>query len=278
MTALDTNRQQLYSQGKTAVYSFSGDHRVSYCLYVPARAPGSPQPGLVIPVHHSLRNFMQCRDTFADFATRNNMVVLAPLFPVNVLGDGNPDGYKYLIESDIRYDLLLDGMIELVAKQTGCRSDKFCMFGFSGGGHFTHRYLLTRPERFIAASIGAPGQVTLLNPDADWWVGTRNMKALFGRPLNLDALRKVPVQMIVGENDIETHEFTHSPDSQYYRPESAATGATRVERLRSLQRSFESAGVSVQFDLMPGVAHISVPAMELAQAFFEKTLKEQAAK
>lgn len=274
MATLDTSRQKFYREGKTTVFAYSTDPRFSYCLFVPPADPNGVPPGLVVAVHHSLRNFMLCRDTFAELGARRNQVVLAPLFPANVVGDGNPDGYKYLIEGDIRYDLVLNGMIDTVARDTGCHAERFCIFGFSGGGHFVNRYLLTHPERLLAASIGAPGQVTLLDATADWWAGVRDIEGLFGRPLDLEALRRVAVQMIVGAEDTDTWEINHAPGSTYWRAESASAGNNRIERLRTLQRSLEAEGISVRFDLMPGVKHISVPAMALAQDFFERHLAQ----
>ena len=269
--AIDLARLKLQSKGKTTVFSYDGDHRFSYCLFVPE--PCGKRPGLIVAIHHSKRNFVQARDVFAEFAERHNQVVLAPLFPANVLGDGNIDGYKYLIEGDIRYDRLLNDMIEQTADNTGCDGERFCIFGFSGGGHFVHRYLLTNPSRLKAASIGAPGQVTLLDTAADWWVGVRDMETVFGKPLDLEALRRVKVQLIVGDRDTETWEITHEPGSRYWRAEAAKAGANRIERLRSLQQSLQAHGVSVQFDIMPDAVHESIPAMELAKAFFDRQLQ-----
>jgi hypothetical protein len=104
----------------------------------------------------------------------------------------------------------------------------------------------------------------------------RDLEALFGRPVDLDALRKVPVQMIVGADDTETWEITHAPDSRYYRADAAGATGNRIDRLCALKQSFEAKGMSVQFDLMPGVGHLSTPAMTLAQAFFARHLSSVA--
>lgn len=270
---LDPARQQLYKSGRTAVFAHTPDPRFSYCLYVPPPDPTAPPPGLIVTIHHSLRNFMQCRDSFAEIGERMRQVVLAPLFPINVQGDGNPDGYKYLIEGDIHYDRLLNEMVDASARMTGCDGRRFCLYGYSGGGHFTHRYMMVHPERVIAASIGAPGQVTLLDPEADWWLGVRDLEALFGRALNSAALRKVAVQLIIGADDTETWEISHAPGSRYWRATSAQPGSNRIERMHALKRSLEAAGLSVQLDVMPGVKHFSIPSMALAQAFFERRVE-----
>ena len=271
---IDTSRVNLYNEGCTTVFAYPGDPRFSYCLYVPPADPAAPPPGLIVAVHDSMRTVNHCRDLFAGLGARQRQVVLAPLFPADVLGDGNVDGYKYLIEGDIRYDLVLNGMVDLVAATTGCDASRFCLFGFSGGGHFAHRYLLTHPERLFAASIGAPGQVTLIDPHTDWWAGVRDLPARFGRPLDLDALRRVAVQMIVGDRDTDTREIIHAPGSLYWRAEAEAMGRNRIERLRTLQRSFEAAGVTVEFALLPGEDHELDPVSAAAEAFFARKLAE----
>lgn len=269
-SAIDRGRIDLYNTGKTTVFSYARDPRFAYCFFVPEKA--ATRPGIIVVIHHSGRCFMEARDAFIGLAMRKNQVIVAPLFPADVKGDGNMDGYKYLIEDEIRYDLMLNDMVDTVAAATGADSSKFCIFGFSGGAHFTHRYLLTHPERVKAASIGAPGSVTLLDTTQDWWVGVRDLERLFGRPVNLEALRQVPVQMIVGEKDTETWEIVHAPGSRYYREAGDRAGANRIERLRSMQRSFEAQGIKVRFDVIPGAAHDDAPAMDLACTFFDEHL------
>ncbi len=271
---LDTSRTALFSAGKTTVFSSKSDPRIAYCLFVPPPSASGKKPGLVVTIHGTGRNFMEYRDAFSAFGAANNMVVLAPLFPAGLRGDGNIDGYKYLIEDDIRYDLELLSLIDAVAEDTGCRADQFMIFGFSGGAHFVHRFLLVHPSRVSAAAIGAPGQVTLLDPEADWWVGVRDMQAQFGHPMDLDALRKVPVHLVIGGDDTETWEITHAPNSRYWRAEAARSGANRLERIKSLQRSLEAEGVKVRLDVIPGVKHESKAAMPLVQDFFASVLRK----
>jgi len=260
---------QAFLTGSTGVFSYTADSRFSFCLYVPSRESGAPR-GLVVTVHHSLRNFMECRDAFAGFGETHRFVVLAPLFPINVCGDGNRDGYKYLEEGDIRYDLLLNGMVDTVARWTSCRAERFLLQGYSGGAHFAHRYLLLHPQRVLAASVGAPGQVTLLDPRTPWWAGLQGLEQRFGRGVDVEALRGVPLQLVVGDEDTETDELRQDPGSRYCCPEAERSGANRIERLQAMQRSWHAAGVDVCLETMPGVRHGvgSQPAFACAQRFF----------
>ena len=277
MTTLDTSRIALFSSGKTTVFSSKSDPRFAYCLYVPPPAKSGQKPGLVVAVHGSGRNFMEYRDAFSAFGAENNMVVLAPLFPAGLRGDDNVDGYKYLAENDVRYDLQLLSLVDQVSAATGCNSERFMIFGFSGGGHFAHRFVLVHPHRIAAASIGAPGQVTLVDLNSDWWVGVRDMEAQFGHPIDLNALRRIPVQLVIGGDDTETWEITHTPHSRYWRAEAERSGTNRLERIKSLRRSLEAEGVKVRLDVIPGVKHESKHAFPLVHQFFAEVLNETGA-
>lgn len=259
----------LYDMGPTPVSACKADPRFSYCLYVPKTlAKGGKPPELVVAMHGTGRGFTGYRDAFSEFARWNNCIVLAPLFPIGVLGDDNRDGFKYMREGAIRYDKVLLAMVSEVEQRYGVSFERFGLFGYSGGGHFAHRFLMLHPERLWGVSVGAPGSVTLLDPSRDWWVGTRNFAALFGQEIDLAAIKRVPVQMVVGAADLETWEITHREGGRNWMPDANHAGKTRPERLASLQRSFEAAGVSVQFDLIPNMPHDGIKAVPAVEDFF----------
>ena len=263
----------LYDLGPTAIFACKRDPRFHYCLYVPPKVGDGAKVELLVAVHGTSRtSFLDFRDGFAPFGRWNDVAVLCPIFPVGVLGDGNRSGYKYIREGDIRYDHVLLAMVEEVAAKYGQDWSRFAMFGFSGGGHFTHRFAILHPHRLWAASIGAAGSVTLLDPARDWWVGIRDLEARFGVRFDAEALARVPVQMVVGDADLETWEITHQPGGKYWMDGANDAGRTRPERLRALAVSFEQAGVSVRFDVMPGVSHDRMKAVPLAQDFLAGVL------
>ena len=61
-----------------------------------ATRSGGVRPELLVVVHGSPRTFMEFRDHFQDFGEDRNTLVLCPLFPVGVNGDGNADSYSLL--------------------------------------------------------------------------------------------------------------------------------------------------------------------------------------
>ncbi|MGK9166474.1 alpha/beta hydrolase [Inquilinus limosus] len=262
-----------YRAGTTPLLACRADPRFSYSLTIPPRLRDAPERvPLLVPVHDSTRAVQTASDAFAEFARWHGAAVLAPLFPADPFGDGNEDGYKYLAEGDIRYDRLLLAMVAEAEMRTGLGFDRFCLFGFSGGAHFAHRFLYLYPERLRAVSIGAPGSVTLIDPKRDWWVGTRDMERIFGRAPDLDALRRVPVHLAVGDADLETASITHQPGGRHWMADANRAGANRIARLTSLRRNLQAHGLAVRHDIISGAAHDFTAVAERARDFFHQVL------
>ena len=263
----------IYDLGATAIFACAADPRFHYALYVPPAVGQGQAVDLLVAVHGTSRtSFLDFRDGFAEFGRWNRVAVLCPVFPVGVRGDGARSGYKYMREAEIRYDQVLLAMVAEVAAKYRQNWTRFAIFGFSGGGHFAHRFAILHPGTLWAASIGASGSVTLLDPARDWWVGIRDLEARFGVRFDKAALARVPVQMIVGDADLETWEITHKPGGAYWMDGANDAGRTRPERLRALAASFEAAGVEVRFDLVPGMSHDRKQAIPLAQDFLASVL------
>lgn len=263
----------MYQRGPTVVFACRMDPRFSYCMYVPPSFDADPAGHtLIVAVHGTGRTMTTYRDGFSAFARFNKCVVLAPLFPVGPCGDDYADGFKYLQEGDIRYDQVLLAMVEEAGARLGMLFAQFMLFGFSGGGHFAHRFFYLHPQRLSAVSIGAPGAVTLIDDGRDFWVGTRDLQARFGCALNLPAMRQVPVQMVVGAADIETWEITYQPSSRNYMDGINDSGRTRIERNTTLKHNFEAHGITVRQDIVPNVPHDGIKVLPQVEAFFMDVL------
>lgn len=264
-----TNVPGIYEQGATATFALASDPRFSFCLFVPARRVAS---SLLVVVHGSYRSFQEHRDQFAGFAEAEDCVVLAPLFPAGVRGDGNVDGYKYLLEGDIRYDLTLLAMVDQVAARFALDAHRFGVVGFSGGAHFSHRLLILHPSRLWGVSVGAPGSVTLLDDELGWWPGIRDAEVLFGITPDFGEMAKVPVQLVVGENDLDTTGIEHDPGSPNWLPGADRAGANRPDRLRALHHSLAARGVSAEFEIVANVGHEAWPIFEASKPFLARSL------
>lgn len=241
-------------QGRTAVFACKADPRFSFSLYVPKISKSAPT-NLLVSIHGSARDQHNFREVFVDFAEANNTVVLAPLFPIGVSGDDNGNGYKYLRENSICYDDVLLAMVAQVEQMLSFSFPKFMLFGFSGGGHFAHRFFFLHPERLKAVSISAPGSVTLLDDTKKWWVGIADVEHETGRSVDITKLKSVPVHLSIGLDDIKTSEITHDTKSSSYIEGANSAGKTRVERNDRLRDSLEEHGISVFQDRIPNVGH-----------------------
>ena len=261
---------ELYNMGTTPIYASRVDARFPYALYVPHRLEkmDRAQTRILVSVHGTGRMQSLYRDLFAEFAEYNNCIVLAPLFPANVLQDGNMSGYKYLYEGDIRYDVVMLGMIDEVAERYQVQADKVLMFGFSGGGHFTHRFTILHPDRIYAASVGAPGAVTLIDAAKPWWAGIKDCESLFGIRVEPQAFNNMPLHFVVGEADEETWEITFGPDDKYYIDCANDAGRTRGERIRALMDSFQKCGARTRLDLVPDATHDVTAVAQKTREFF----------
>lgn len=258
-------------QTPKALFALRDDPRVSWCMHVPAGFAAAPQDHrLVVAVHGSSRGAMALRGAFAAHAEAHRWVVLAPLFPVGVRGDGEADGYKALVEGDIRYDRLLLAMVEELEALLGARFPRFGLFGFSGGGQFAHRFLYRHPDRLWGAVVGAPGAVTRIDDRFGWWLGTRDVAEVLGAPLDLDAMRRVPVQLLVGDQDLAELAI---PPALARRLETSKAeglgdiGRNRVERMQLLLANYLEHGLDARLQLVPGVAHEGLRCVDAGAAF-----------
>lgn len=268
-----------YARGRTSVFASRSDQRFSYCCYIPAtyEEHGPTHYPLAVLVHGSLRDATGLRDQFIDFAEANQCVLLAPLFPCGIIEPGDLHNYKRIDYRGIRFDLILLAMIEEASETYRLNTKRFLMHGFSGGGQFAHRFFYLHPDRLLGVSIGAPGTVTLPDPDKPWWVGLAGFDRQFGRSVDFVAMRKVAVHMVVGAEDIETWDVTVKPSSPNWMEGINDAGETRVERLRSLRKAFEAKGIAVRLDLVPGVAHAGAKVQDPVKAFFAEVLDQRSA-
>lgn len=262
----------------TPFFASQADPRFCYCLFVPFGydEDSDKKYNLIVLVHGTERGSMMYRQAFAEFANAHDAIILAPLFPCNTFGGYDLDNYKFIECNGVRYDHILLSMIDEVEDRYRLKNDGFLMFGFSGGGHFTHRFFYLHPERMKAASIGAPGMVTLLDDRFDFWAGTRDFEAKFGKPLNYDAMRKVQVQMVIGAEDTDLWEIGMDETSEGWMSGAEITGPfNRRKKMEELKKSFETHGITVQHDIVPGAAHSTQLMVPAVIHFFHTVLKSE---
>jgi poly(3-hydroxybutyrate) depolymerase len=272
-----------YRLGATTTIALQCDKRFSYCLYVPrgyAAEGGRSLPVLAL-VHGSDRRPQQLRDEFAAFCEEHGCIALAPLFPAAIEAPDEFDGYKYLGGSPhahpsppLRYDRVLLAMLDEVQAVYGVDTGRFLLFGFSGGAHFAHRFLLLHPDRLLAVSVAAPGAVTLLDGRRDWPAGIRGMDRLFGAQPDPSRVARVPVQLVVGGMDTDTSAIAVSRDHPAWIEGVNDQGVSRVQRLGALRDSLAAAGVRAQHEVVPGGGHNLTDVVPPAKRFLSRVLAE----
>lgn len=263
-----------YDRGRTPFFALQADKRLSYCLYVPTDydEAADKRYRLIVLVHGTDRDPSAYRDSFASFADAHDCIVMAPLFPVGLGEPGDLDNYKFIDYAGIRFDLAVLAMVDEVAAKYRLASDRFLLHGFSGGGHFSHRMLFLHPARLDGVSIGAPGVVTLLDRDLPWWRGLKDIEQRFGVVFDIDAIRGVPVHLVIGGADLATWEITLEPGSEWWMDGANDAGATRIERMAALRASLSEAGIRTRQDTVPGVTHELEPLLESVKAFMKDVI------
>jgi len=189
-----------YETGETSYFACQADQRFGYCLYVPREfsRDQASRYALVVIVHGTNRTAQDYRSQFRAFAEEPQCVVLAPLFPSGILEPRELNNYKFIKFHDIRYDQVLLSMIDEVAQYYGLNAARFLLHGFSGGGQFVHRFFYLHSTRLLGVSIGAPGMVTLFDQERDWHCGIRGFEREFGVSPDIESMRAVAVQTVIG--------------------------------------------------------------------------------
>lgn len=266
----------MFETGASSVTASRLDQRFCYCTYVPKgyQRDDSQQYPLAVIVHGSERSMEGYRNAFAAFAEEHQVVILCPMFPQNALHQGDLHSYKLLRGYGVEFDTILLDMVAEVAECYRINSDQFLLYGFSGGGQFSNRFLYAHPDRLLGVSIGAPGTVTLIDDTADYWVGTRNWADLFGKPIDVEAVRKVPVQMVIGDADTWSRWVEIKPtDRTFWMDGANDAGITRVARMEALRDNFQGLGIAVDYQVFPGIAHADETMLSSVEQFFAACLK-----
>ncbi|KAJ9142943.1 Poly hydrolase [Pleurostoma richardsiae] len=292
--------------GHVPLRALSSDPRVSYALYIPEKhynpdpslsergdhpSYALPKLPLLVHVHGTGRRTTALYGELVPFAESTPCAVLVPLFPAGLDGPNDTDSYKLLRSKTLRSDLALLSMLDEVAHRwPGIGTEKVFMMGVSGGGQFTHRFLYMYPERLRAASVGAPGRVTLLDDEQDWPRGVADAEALLGKPIRKDLIRAVGIQLVIGSEDVGVHggkEFWEWARKRFKitDPEAAKRALPdmengRLETLRRLKELWARDGIEARLDVVEGVGHdadgLRQCGLEFLQPYMQQTIQEKA--
>jgi pimeloyl-ACP methyl ester carboxylesterase len=252
----------LYLTGRTPFLACQADPRFSYCLYVPQEIRQ-----ICVYIHGTYRDATLYRDHLQDFAENHRVLIVSPLFPAGIIDPEDVDNYKHLLYHDIRFDQILLHMLDEIRERYGIANQRFLLGGFSGGAQFAHRFAYLHPERVRALSLAAPGRVTLLDETLDWWAGIRDIETLFEQSIDIELLKNLPIQLLVGQED--NADITIQEDSPYWVHGANRAGTTRHERLVSLHQQYHQMGCDVCLKIVDNCGHEWLPLKLPVINFFE---------
>ena len=237
----------------------------------------------------------------SDFAVALDVPLLVPTFPrpytpelPGGLYTHALDHYSLLTQGQIdgrsiaRVDLQLMAMISDAQERLSALGfdvdKKVFMMGFSASGAFVSRFTLLHPTIVKAVAPGSPGgwptapvgqwdAVTLKYP-----VGISDLEELSGEPFNLQAYRRVPHYIYVGDIDTNDALDLRNYDEQLEQQEISTICAwlncepnpTIADRWPLAEQIYSSVQTLSEFVVYPGVAHtITTEMFADIKAFFE---------
>jgi pimeloyl-ACP methyl ester carboxylesterase len=157
---------------------------------------------------------------------------------------------------------------EVRARYNRVDSERFFLFGFSGGAQFVHRFAYLYPQRLKGIACGAPGSQTLPDDTRLYPEGVKDMQQVFGLPMQRQQLCLVPTMFIVGDTDTDTFYATARG-----RPLDSSIKNGRFGATARLEEAWRAAGVDCYLHVVPGASHEEEKMTEHVMAFFEKCLE-----
>lgn len=223
---------------------------IRYYVFLPERT--GPDTRLIVSVHGISRNALMHGEAWSREALRRGFAVAAPLFDrenhprfQRICQPGKP-GWA---------DLALEAMLDEIERETGVRTARFHLTGYSGGAQFAHRYAICRPERILSLGLAAAGWYTFPDVRAPYPRGLAGFSVPGLRPKVRLALR-IPVLVAVGEHDDQRDEalkMTTAIDEMQ--------GLNRIERGRNWIARWQKRALahglepSSHFALLPRTGH-----------------------
>lgn len=224
---------------------------LEYFAYIPQQ--GQRQGRVMISIHGISRNAEEHLAGFAPQAEIHGAVMLAPFFPQQDFPHYQRLGTS---STEARADLAFDRILGDAAEWLGIDPFPLRVFGFSGGGQFTHRYALFHPKRVERMALAASGWYTFPDPEHHYPHGLRPSAKWPRLKFSLRSFFRIETLVLIGEeDDLRTEDLNRS------RRIDAAQGLTRVERgerwvgaMRALARAFHVPS-RIRLETVPNATH-----------------------
>lgn len=186
-----------------------------------------------------------------------------------------------------RLDLQLIAMIEhakQVLKEKGITTkQKFFINGFSASGTFANRFTMIHPELVAATACGGINAMpilpvaTLENNKLNYPVGIHDFKKIFGADLNMEAFKKVPQLLYMGEKDTNDAVLF---DDAYSKSDRKLIfkllGKELVPgRFTICEKIYDQAGMNAAFKIFPAISHETEQTVFMEVYTFFKKITEK---
>lgn len=250
-------------------YQLAG-HPWRYALQ-PSQTAAAP---LLIAAHGSDRDI---RGLLDGLGLSGGVSVLAPLFPAEIDGENTGDDYKFLTGGGADYLTVMDQILAEALTRLPAVPRQIWLFGFSGGAQFAQRYALFRAGQLDGLILAAPGGVTLLRNDVDWWPGLYGAAQAVGLEPDLEALRTLPTAILIGAEDCTPGMVSRAVGTKFGAAEAGLAGATRIDKARALHQSLTAHGAPASYTEISGVGHSLAPCTEAAAEILRDWLSQEKA-
>jgi len=237
---------------------------VPECFIANAR----PGQSVLVVVHGISRNAAEIAARFAAHPEFAKITIIAPLFAKRTFGQ-----YQQLQTrkaGQVRADVALIGLLDDLAGDYGIATDRFGLFGFSGGAQMAHRFAMFHPERVDRLCVVSAGWYSMPRADLAYPYGIGNAD---GAPVVAPAFLDIPTTVIVGNRDTRVDgSVRQDPLIDGYQ------GHNRLRRarcyVRAVQAYAEAMGKAVRPQLLtlPDVSH------DFTQCVRDGNLIDEAAK
>lgn len=237
-------------RGAVLAMTLTDDPRQTYYLYVP-RSGGAGRR-VFVSVHGISLNALEHAQRFAPLAEKYDVVLVAPLFSK----DRFPKYQRLFAGEGGRPDHVLQRIVSEVGALTGAKTDKIYLFGYSGGGQFTHRYVMTHPDQVAGFVVGAAGWYTFPMPDTKYPYGIKSRRDFPEQPLDPAKFLTVPGGVLVGVRDNKQGSALNKSQKI-----DAEEGGNRTERghewVNAMIAAARDRGLSTKyfFETMPRCGH-----------------------
>lgn len=242
--------RQFLPSGKVCIRALRTDPSLEYLAYFPKSARhNSP---ILAYIHGLSGNFHKQAKAFLSFCESYSIILVAPHYSEEQHTD-----YQRLgrLGKGQRADIFLNRCLAEVTSLTGADSTKINLLGYSGGAQFAHRYLMAHPHRVLRAVVVSAGWYTYPDTRVKFPYGIRSSRKLPGVIFNPEDFLRVPVTVMVGEQDVTQNGLRNNPELDEQQ------GNDRVQRARkwvaTMRMAAEVYGIKscVNYIEVPTVGH-----------------------